>query len=479
MDAEALAAHVVGELRREQAVLAHDHVAPRAIEARPRRERAREVEVERLRVVTAAVLLDRAQVDQHGILGQRLDRELRVVEGLQVEHPQIERRARGERVAQWIVGEPRLLGQHRVEPRLRGRLARHERAVFADRFRELVGADRARATEDLRLVEADERPQHRERRGARHDGQVRQRLRRHLPHRVARHDRRCADLLGYRLGRAQHLTLEQDLPVTLRRVGAQRLGDRLEVDRVQARTRSVGPVLREMDGHAHHFAQVCGAAEIAEHEIAFDAALLHLPGRHRGVEAAREQRDRAALDAQRQTSRALRALGEERRRALRELEAHRHLGVVEVDAGCVREQCRAELALHFARAHGAGLAAADAPRAHGEVPAAHGVREQRGAHAHEVGQRRDRVAFDERQRRNAEHARERVIFEERVRGQRGVQAVVRDLEVGRQPELTSASRRFCTSRLRNCMRVGRALIPISPDRRSSASRGVCSPIRQP
>ena len=82
-------------------------------------------------------------------------------------------------------------------------------------------------------------------------------------------------------------------------MGAQRVRDGLEVDREQTRLRAVRPARREVHRHAQHVAQVRGAAEVAEHEVALDAALLDLPGRHGGVEAAREQHHRAALDAER------------------------------------------------------------------------------------------------------------------------------------------------------------------------------------
>jgi hypothetical protein len=156
---------------------------------------------------------------------------------------------------------------------------------------------------------------------------------------------------------------------------AQRRRERLEVDGEQARARAVRPARRQVDRYAQYLAQVRRAAEIAEHQIALHAALLDLPGRHCRVEASREQRHRAALDAERQPARTLRALGEERRVVLGELEPHRHLGLVEIDAGGVRQQRSAELALDLARARGSGLAPADAPRAHGEVAAANRVGE--------------------------------------------------------------------------------------------------------
>ena len=63
---EAVSAHAFGQVGGEQAELAGEHIGPALVEARVALERLGELEMERIRVVFAAVLLDGAQVDEAG-----------------------------------------------------------------------------------------------------------------------------------------------------------------------------------------------------------------------------------------------------------------------------------------------------------------------------------------------------------------------------------------------------------------------------
>ena len=186
------------------------------------------------------------------------------------------------------------------------------------------------------------------------------------------------------LRRAQHHALEQHLPVTHLRVGAQRLGDRLEVDDVELRPRAVGPAVRQHLRDAQHAAQVAGAAEVAEDVVERHATALHLPGGHRRIEATREQRDGAALDAERQAARPRRALREERGARAGQLDEGGLLGRVEIDTRGDRQQRGAEPALDLARVGAHAAALAHAARAHREAPPAHALAEQRLAGPHHV-----------------------------------------------------------------------------------------------
>ena len=73
---EARAAHALREVRGEPSELTAQHVRVAALELGERLERPREVEVERVGVVAGSILLERPQVDEHGLFGEALDGDL-------------------------------------------------------------------------------------------------------------------------------------------------------------------------------------------------------------------------------------------------------------------------------------------------------------------------------------------------------------------------------------------------------------------
>ncbi len=241
-------------------------------------------------------------------------------------------------------------------------------------------------------------------------------------------------------GGSQHQSLEQDLPVAPRRMCAEVLGHALEIDGVEARAIAVGPAVGQHLRDAHRAVQMGGAAEVAEHVVERDAALEQLPGGHRGVEAARQQRDGRALDAQRQPAGSRCPLREEERAIARELYVGGDLGSAQIDARADGEERGTQRALDLLRAHGVGGAVAYAARPHREAPPAHAFPEERLAHAHDLVEAGHGPALGEGDRLDAEDPGEGVLV--RRSGRRRTRCVLRkldedalvgDVEARRQP----------------------------------------------
>ena len=255
-----------------------------------------------------------------------------------------------------------------------GGVARHHVAVFADRRRQVVEAGAARHLQDLLLVEAEKRAQHRNRRrGLGDHRQVLQGLRGDLPDRLAGDERQPAQALCEEGAGAHHLPFEHDLPVRRPGLFAQLGGDRLEVELEEARPAAVAPALGDHLHHLEHAQAVGGAAQVAEEIVELHAAFEHQTARHRGVEAAGDERESPPLDADRQAPPAAELLTEEVGPARLDLDPGHGIGCVEVDARrtAAFEQGAAERHLDLLRVEGDPLALAAPAGAHGEAPAAH------------------------------------------------------------------------------------------------------------
>ena len=140
-------------------------------------------------------------------------------------------------------------------------------------------------------------------------------------------------LLGYGrdlLGCAQHLSLENDLPIALLDVRLQVLRDRVEVDGVQVGPRAVRPLPSQQVHYADGFELVGATAEIAQHVVDIDTTLQHQPGRNRRVEAPADECDRSPLDPERESSGRRGSGAEEVRLAGQDLHVDRDLGIREI-----------------------------------------------------------------------------------------------------------------------------------------------------
>ncbi len=200
--------------------------------------------------------------------------------------------------------EPGFLSQDVVEARVGGGLARNDRAVLADLGREIVGSDDPGLGDDLVLVVSDQRPQDGQRRALGDDRKILEGLGGDLADGFAGDDRAGVPALGDGLGRPQHQSLEDDLPVARGDLRLDLPTDGVEVDGMEARPSPALPEVGQAFGDRERLELMGPATEVAEDIVEGDAAAQQSPGGDGGVEATREQADGTAFGAERQAARA-------------------------------------------------------------------------------------------------------------------------------------------------------------------------------
>ncbi len=371
--AESRLAHELGEVGALEPHLAVEHIALLAPESGVGGQRPGVVEMERVRGVPGLVGRPRAQVHGHRSLGDGLHLHIGRRGLLQLDRAQLVDNPRGEHAVQERGIEPPLLHLHRGEGGLGGGVGRSETAVLLDLGGTLVGADPPRQGDDLLLVHAHQRAQQGELRGARHHRHVLQRLRGDLPHRVPGDQRLQLQLPRQPLSRPQHQTLQHHLPVLGEHLGLDLLHHGLEVHLVEVGPFAVAPEVGQDLHHPQHPAPVRDPAQVAEEVVEGHAAPQQHPGGHRGVEPARDQRERTPLHPHGKPPLRGHHLGEEIGLLGVHLQVDGHLRRAQVDAARMLEEGGPERALEIRGAEGDELGLARAARAHREALAAHGL----------------------------------------------------------------------------------------------------------